>query len=286
MAVVDARLVDDPSEFLSAAGPLLLADEARHNLILGLAGTLRDHPDVYPEHRLWLVEAAGRPVAAALRTPPQKLVLAQPSADGALQVLAAAIYDDLPGVVGAVPEAGVFSGAWAGLAGMRDRVRRRQGIYALHRVQPPSEVSGDLRLADDRDRDLLVRWWSAFVVEALAEDDPDVSSIEASISHRLEANGSGIAVWQDGGEPVSLAGFGGATPNGMRIGPVYTPPERRGNGYASALVARVSADRLAEGSRFCFLYTDLANPVSNRIYERIGYEWVCEAAEIVFEPDV
>src|SRR5262245_9694644 len=181
MALVDARLVDDPSEFLSAAAPLLLSDEARHNLILGLAGTLRDHPDVYPAHRLWLVEAAGRPVAAALRTPPQKLVLAQPSADGALQVLATAIFDDLPGVVGAVPEAGVFSAAWSAQTGMRDRVRRRQGIYALHRVLPPSGVSGSLRLADERDRDLLVRWWSAFVVEALADDDPDESSIEASI---------------------------------------------------------------------------------------------------------
>jgi len=285
MAVVDARLVDDPAEFLSAAAPLLLSDEARHNLILGLAGTLRDHPDVYPDHRLWLVETAGRPVAAALRTPPQKLVLAQPSADGALEVLARAIYDDLPGVVGAVPEAGVFSAVWSSRTGLQDRVRRRQGIYALHRVRPPSDVRGNVRLADDQDRELLACWWSAFVVEALAENDPDVSSIEAAIVHRLEANGSGIALWEDGGEPVSLAGFGGATPNGMRIGPVYTPPEQRGNGYASALVARVSADRLAEGSRFCFLYTDLANPVSNRIYERIGYEWVCEAAEIEFEPD-
>ena len=61
-----------------------------------------------------------------------------------------------------------------------------------------------------------------------------------------------------------------------------TPPEHRGRGYASALVASVSADRLAEGNRFCFLYTDLANPTSNRIHERIGYEWVCESAEIEF----
>jgi predicted GNAT family acetyltransferase len=83
---------------------------------------------------------------------------------------------------------------------------------------------------------------------------------------------------------VSLAGFGGSTPNGVRIGPVYTPPESRGHGYATSLVAHVSARLLERGRRFCFLYTDLANPTSNAIYERIGYERVCESDEIGFKP--
>ena len=94
-------------------------------------------------------------------------------------------------------------------------------------------------------------------------------------------------LWEDGGEPVSLAGWGGPTPNGIRIGPVYTPPELRGRGYATALTAELSQrlldGRLFEGGRrFCFLYTDLANPTSNAIYERIGYRRVAESAEIVF----
>ncbi|MBA2569295.1 MAG: GNAT family N-acetyltransferase [Actinobacteria bacterium] len=73
-----------------------------------------------------------------------------------------------------------------------------------------------------------------------------------------------------------MTGFGGPTPNGIRIGPVYTPPELRGRGYASALVAKLSSSLLAGGRRFCFLYTDLANPASNKIYERLGYVRVCE----------
>jgi len=283
MARVRARLIDDPVEFLTAAAPLLLADEPRHNLILGLAATLRDHPDVYPEHRLWLVEADGGAVAAALRTPPHGLVLAEPSAEGALEVLAAAIADELPGVVGAIPEAQAFAAAWARRTGTHVRVRTRQGIYALTVVRPPTGVAGAVRAAGKEDRDLVVAWWRAFAVEALHEPDPDMGRIKSSIDHRLTVGGWGLALWEDGGEPVSLAGFGGATPSGIRIGPVYTPPERRGRGYASALVATVSAERLGEGRRFCFLYTDLANPISNRIYERIGYEWVCEAAEIVFD---
>ena len=81
------RRVEDPADFLDAATPLLLADEARHNLMLGIAGTLRDHPSRYPEYRLWLVKERSATVGAALRTPPHKLVLARPRADSALENL-------------------------------------------------------------------------------------------------------------------------------------------------------------------------------------------------------
>jgi predicted GNAT family acetyltransferase len=89
-------------------------------------------------------------------------------------------------------------------------------------------------------------------------------------------------LWEDP-QPVSLAGFGGWTPTGVRIGPVYTPPELRRRGYASALTAELSAQLLAGGLRYCFLYTDLANPTSNRIYQAIGYELVCDSADYAFD---
>jgi predicted GNAT family acetyltransferase len=279
------RLIADPAEFLSAAGPLLLEDEARHNLILGLAATLRDHPGLYPDPRLWVVEDGGAVVGAALRTPPRGLVLAQPQTNGALDALAAAITDDLTEVVGGLPEAQVFAATWSAKTNSTDRVRTAQGIYGLSAVRAPADTRGMPRSADVADRPLLVDWWRAFAVEAMHEDEPDLGSIEQAVDHRLAAEGWGLVMWEDSGEPVSFAGFGGATPNGVRIGPVYTAPERRGSGYASALVASVSTDRLAEGKRFCFLYTDLANPTANRIYERVGYEWVCESAEIAFDAD-
>jgi uncharacterized protein len=94
----------------------------------------------------------------------------------------------------------------------------------------------------------------------------------------------GLVVWEDG-DPVSFAGFGGATPNGIRIGPVYTPPAHRGRGYASACVATLSVNLLRGGYRFCFLFTDLRNPTSNRLYERLGYEPVCDLQEITFQED-
>ncbi len=147
---------------------------------------------------------------------------------------------------------------------------------------PPSPCSGAARVADEGDRTLLVDWLRAFSIEALAEDEPDEAALEASVEHKLVADDGAYVLWEVGGEPVSCAGYGSSTPSGTRVGPVYTPPEHRGRGYASAVTAHVSADRLAAGRRFCFLYTDLANPTSNKIYADIGYRPVCAALQVEF----
>jgi hypothetical protein len=64
---------------------------------------------------------------------------------------------------------------------------------------------------------------------------------------------------------------------------VYTPPEFRGRGYASNLVAHLSQELLDEGRKFCFLFTDLANPVSNSIYQKIGYRPVSDSERWEFD---
>jgi uncharacterized protein len=277
---MDVDRIDDPAAFLDAAGPLLLEDEARHNLILGLAGTLRDHPEVYPDFGLWLVRDGDETVGAALRTPPFNLVLPRPRDDAALEALADAIEDELPGVVGSVPEVDQFARLWAERGGTEAKTHIAQGLFALEQVEPVANAPGGMREATEDDRPLLVEWYLAFVAEALG-DDPDRARLEEMIDHRLTAEDAGLVLWEDGAA-VSLAGFGGKTPNGIRIGPVYTPPELRNHGYATALVAELSQRLLDSGRRFCFLYTDLANPSSNRIYERIGYRRVCDSAEIRF----
>jgi uncharacterized protein len=284
---VEVVRLDDATTFLAEAEPLLLADEARHNLILGIAGTVRDSPDHYPARSLWLVREDGKVVAAALRTPPHNLILAGPHSEEALGALAGGIAEDLPGVVGAEPEAVGFADRWSRQTGLRARTNMRQGIYALEHVQPPSGVPGSARVATADDRELALRWWLAFGEEVLHEGGPGRDRAEATLDHRLSSPSAGILLWEDAGELVSIAGWGGPTPNGIRVGPVYTPPELRGHGYATALTAELS-QRLLDGRlfnggrRFCFLYTDLANPTSNAIYERIGYRRVAESAEIVF----
>ena len=276
------ELRDDPAAFLQEVEPLLLADEARHNLMLGLAGTLRDEPALYPDFRLYAVLDGGELVGAALRTLPYTLVLARPRDPGALQARAEAIDEELPGVVGATPEAEQFAEAWSARTGVRPETVFEQGIYALTQVIPVRPAAGAMRTAGAADRPLVVDWWQAFAVEALGEaQEPE--RVARGVDSRLAGGRGGIALWEDGA-PVSLGGWGSPTPNGIRVGPVYTPPELRGRGYASALVAALSAQLLAEGHRFCFLYTDMANPTSNRIYREVGYELVCGSAEVAFRP--
>jgi predicted GNAT family acetyltransferase len=277
---MDVRLLDDPAAFLEAASSLLLEDEARHNLILGIAATLRDEPSHYPERAVWLVEDGPEVVGAALRTPPHNLVLARPRVAAAIETLAAAIEDELPGVVGALPEAKEFAAAWAAKTGATPRTQIAEGVFKLERVEPVSGVPGAMRDARPDDRALLIDWWEAFAEEALGEAAANEHAADA-VDFRLSARDAGAVIWEDE-KPVCSAAFGGPTPNGIRIGPVYTPPEHRRRGYASALTAALSS-RLLTRRRFCFLFTDLANPTSNKIYERIGYRRVCEAAAIAFD---
>jgi uncharacterized protein len=276
---MNVRRLDDPVAFLEEASPLLLEDEARHNLILGIAATLRDEPDHYPKRRLWLVDEGSEVVGAALQTPPHNLVVARPREDAALAALVTEIGDDLPGVNGAAPEVDRFAAAWAEKTGVTPRTTFAQGLFQLEEVVPVAGVSGALREAGRQDRELLIEWWEAFADEALG--DSAIESAAEAVDHRLSAREAGAVIWEDG-EPVSSAAFGGPTPNGIRIGPVYTPPEHRRRGYASAMTAALSS-RLLETRRFCFLYTDLANPTSNKIYEQVGYRRVCEAASIAFD---
>jgi RimJ/RimL family protein N-acetyltransferase len=279
---VSVELVEDPERFLAEAGPLLLADEARHNLILGLAGTLRAMPDVYPDRSLWLVYDGGIVVGAALRTAPYNLVLARPLDDAAVHELVDAI-DELPGVVGAVPEVDVFVERWCSRHRCRARLVFGQGVFALRAVVDAPRASGSLREATEDDYDLLLEWLGDFAREALHEGEPGTEENERLIRVRLDSDDGGFALWDDEGQVVSLCGYGSPTPSGVRIGPVYTPPALRGRGYATTLTADVSSAQLARGRRFCFLYTDLANPTSNAIYERIGYVRVCESRQVAFE---
>jgi hypothetical protein len=138
---VDVQRVADPAEFAERTSGLLLQDEPRNNLILGLLGVLREQPHVYPEFSLWLVEAGDDVVGAALRTPPYGLVLG-PASPAAAAALAESIEDELPGAVGVLPEIDVFAAAWGVTHDVASDVRFEQGIYSLERLREPRDVPG------------------------------------------------------------------------------------------------------------------------------------------------
>jgi predicted GNAT family acetyltransferase len=264
----------DAGDFLAQAGEFLGAREAEHNLILGLTSRLLVEPLLYGEPAYFaVVEEGGRVVGATMRTPPHNLILSELddlAAIGPLLEDARAVFGTLPGVVGPKEAVAKFAAAWPAEA----RLEIAQRAFRADHVDAPTGVPGRMRDYERRDRELAASWMDAFAEEALPEPPPDTS--EEFVDRREEDPDGGIVLWEDDGAVVSMAGFGGRTPNGIRIGPVYTPPELRGRGYASALTAAVTQRLLDGGLRFCFLFTDLANPTSNSIYQRIGYEPVSD----------
>ena len=280
------RCADAPA-FRGRAGEFLVAREAEHNLILGLTWTLEHDPSAYGDAIYLAVaeDAAGAVLAAAVRTPPHNLVLSEVEQARTAEVIGALAGDvasdgtQLPGVLGGRDSARAFATAWEERTGARAELGLRERIYRLSSVRAPAPVSGEMRAATERDRPLLLEWLIAFWREAHGSAEP-VDAV-AAVERWLRGSRT-MYLWEDGGRPVSMAGAGASTPNGTRIGPVYTPPEFRRRGYASALVALVSQAQLDAGRRFCFLYTDLANPTSNRIYQAIGYEPVMDVDEYRF----
>ena len=235
-----------------------------------------------------MVEDGRRAVGAALQTPPHNLALAGPAERRSIVALARAILDagiQPPGVTGAEPEASGFAGEWLGLIGGASRTVGGQGVYRLETVlDVPAAPGGSRRAERPEDLALVLRWMAAFDDEAVPPElrgDPDQR--RRRMETVFSSDEGGFWLWEEASTPASMAGVGSFTPNGARVGPVYTPPEMRGHGYATSLVAWVSSNQLSLGRTFCFLHTDLANPTSNAIYQRIGYERVCDAVALAFD---
>ena len=260
----------DVEDFLAAAGDFLVAREAEHNLLLGVCQNIRDTPDAFTAPPYFATVSDGdRILTVALQTPPFQLVISEVDDPAAIPLLADDLVGrDLPGAVGPVEHVRAFMHERMARGASPAHLATSERIFRLTAVTPPPPVPGHARIAQPADRALVARWLEAFMREAL-EDEP--YDIEAMTDRWISRRGRTLHLWEDG-EVVSLAGVGSRTPNGVRIGPVYTPPEARNRGYASALVATISQAQLDAGRRFCFLFTDLANPTANHIYQAIGYE--------------
>lgn len=264
----------DVRGFFERVEPFLLRREAEHNLMLGFRASLEHDPHAFGPDDPYLaavVDERGEVVAAATMTPPHNLVLSTVDDPGAVDALAGDLRGEvLPGLIAPLDVGAAFCDRWPAAA----TVSIEERIYEATEVIPPRPVPGRMRFAEDRDRDVVVEFVAGFFEEALpGSTDGDA---EAWVARRRSQPDTYTALWDDGGKVVTLAGFGSPTPNGMRVGPVYTPPGLRGRGYASALTAAVTEHVLASGRRFCFLFTNLANPTSNSIYRRIGYRPVLD----------
>ncbi|TGN73824.1 GNAT family N-acetyltransferase [Streptomyces bauhiniae] len=280
----DWQLTDDLAEFRRAAEDFLHSRPALHTVTLTVAGALRTRgPYAHgsePPYFGVLRDPDGSVRATLLHTPPRPLQLTplDPEDAAALADRLAEAGHQVPGVWAERETAAAFATAWQRCTGTTAEQSERQRLYRLAELTPPeSTPPGRARVADAADRELLARWY----VEFAADTGGRILQDPAEWADSRLAHG-GATLWETpDGTPVSLAGNLPESAGQIRVAPVYTPAALRGHGYAGAVTAEVSGRAAATGAEV-LLFTDLANPVSNRLYRRLGYRPVADFATWTF----
>ena len=267
----------DPNAFLRKAEAFLLRAEVENNIILGIARSCASSRA--PENGYFAtVEDRNDVIACAIRTPPNKALISRagPEALGHLVADLMEADENLPAVLGPEPSVRQFAELWSARCGAPAREGMRQRLFATSHVTPLEwRPPGSMRVATAADEPFLVQWAQSFIRDVRLEH---VAHPKGMTSERIR-EGS-LYIWSDE-RPVSMAGWAGRTARGVRVNFVYTPPEFRGRGYASACVADLTQRLLEDGAEFCCLVTDLANPTSNSIYQRVGYRPVCDLTDFL-----
>lgn len=282
---VSLTVYDNSRAFLEEIGEALYYRETINNLILGVSERLVTDPHAYKDPFFAAAKTTGgKLLLAAVMTPPHNMILAgEKDFNQGLSALIAYLQEnqvDLPGIIGPAHITEGFARQWKQMVKASGKIKMRQRVYELRTVRLPSLPEGRFRIAFLKEAQLIVDWLAAFAREALhKETDPDLKQAETTI-----ADGS-LFLWERDGRPVSMAIKSRPIAHSITIGGVYTPPEHRRQGYATALVARLSQHLLDSGYNFVNLFTDLANPTSNSIYQKIGYHPVCDFRMVAFHKD-
>jgi GNAT superfamily N-acetyltransferase len=284
----------DPAEFLAAAGDYLAADPVVSTVVTTVAHRLlaQQADGIAQPGRTWwlVVRNASAVVGAGMRTasfapyPPFLL----PMPDQAAMALARALHgrgEEALGLNCALPAVELCAAELARLGGGRVQVSQHTRLHELGQLVRPAPVPGGLQAATEHDVELVMEWFGAFMGDAdeqagrprgaSAHDAPD----RTELLRRLRAGWLWFWV-TEAGERVHLTGVSPPSFGVARVGPVYTPPAQRGRGWASNAVAEISRQVRAEGVRVC-LFTDQANPTSNKIYAALGYQPVVDMANLV-----
>jgi GNAT superfamily N-acetyltransferase len=277
-------LTEDLDEYLTAAGDFLRAQPVRHTIELTAIEGLRAHGSAAPGPAAplygWWRPGAGSVAAGLLHTPPFPALLT-PLPAGATPPLARALRErgrELPGVSAEQGDSARFAAAWGEVTGASARIQRRTRLFRLGTLTPPDLAPpGAARRAGPADRGPLTRWLTDFGTET-GEEEPWAEEVADRLSH------GGLAVWQDGGQVVSLAGASRPAAGMVRVGPVYTPPGLRRRGYGAAVTVAVTQAALDAGAQSVVLFTSLASPARHALYPRLGFRAVADRTVLEFTP--
>jgi RimJ/RimL family protein N-acetyltransferase len=263
----------DTATLLRLADAVVAADPVRNTVFGAIAFGVQQGDTAG-----WAAYVAEDPMVVAMRSQPYTAVTFTAGWTDLTEVVAALADLDPPPAAVAGPRETAEAVAAALGAPVTDRMDER--LFRLDRLIAPHPVAGSARAAGVDDADFLADWYVDFTVEAFGRLPP---GFDARKMVQQGVVRSRCWLWSgDDGAPLSFAVRHPAVRGAARIGPVYTPPQHRGNGYGSAATAAASQDILDEGAVPC-LYTDLANPTSNKVYQALGYEPVLDRTMLRFD---
>jgi ribosomal protein S18 acetylase RimI-like enzyme len=255
-----------PLEFRDYHAPALERDAARHSVILSALARMDAGQPVAMS--CWTL---GGPGQCAIWTDPYSIVLGDVDEGQCRRLAEMAASTAYPGVMGPDATARWFVDHARGPE-HQFLAPESQRIYAIREPPRFPGAGGRARLAGIADAPLLVEWFLAFHREAVPNDPlPSPEQLD-----RI-ARDDTFLLWIENDQPVSMAGIVRRLKASAAISRVYTPPERRGRGYAGSVTAAAVTQIQAEGRAIACLYADLTNPVSNRCYQRIGFTSVCDS---------
>jgi GNAT superfamily N-acetyltransferase len=276
---VDVRTHQSAEEFRDIAEPLYRRDPVGNTIELTLlrAGRFDDNALLLT---VWSDRVA---IGAALQTPPYPLACngIPPQAHRAVAKELTRVRPDLSGVRGTRDAAVAFAEAWRAVTGRDGTVGTEERLYRLGTLQPPTGVSGEYREAVHADNALLIDWVEQFFTETFGHQRDGTAGLR--FIDNANVVGDRFVLWEDDGDAaVSMAMLRAPSAGVSRIGPVFTPPSSRGRGYGSAVTAAAADRARRAGVGDVVLFADLANPTSNAIYQRIGFEAVSDSVRIDF----
>lgn len=275
-------LTGDLESYLTAAGDFLESAPVVNTIQLSVLANLRARGVLAYGGRSplfgWWRPPGGQVEGAFLVTPPFPVLLTRVP-EQAARMLADALAarpGPLAGVNAEPAQAAAFAAAWAELTGAESSVHRRSRLFRLAGlVRPSPGPPGSARVAGAADRELLELWFDAF-----HRDAGELGHVPGDIDDRLSYGG--LTLWEAGGAPVAMGGVTRTVAGVARVGPVYTPQDHRQRGYGGAVTVAVSHAALDAGAGQLVLFTDLANPTSNGLYPRLGYQPVQDSVVLRF----
>jgi len=287
---METRFYDDINKFYTLATPFLLKREVENGLLLSLLNALKEDIHRYGEEMPLLFSLMEDNIIKliALRTPPYDLLISYTSKVDSIDALVEELLkrnENLPGILSFSEAADRFTQLWCDKNSLESVLLRKERVYKLEKVSKETLGNNRFSVATKTHQSIVIQWTREMITEALLEVTKE--ELDRNITRfkvEFENNNSQIFLLFHNGKPVSMARKAGKTLNGNAVNLVYTPPSLRRRGYATECVAKLSKYLLEEGNKYCFLFTDLSNPTSNSIYQKIGYHPIIDKHHYKFIP--